>query len=107
MAQLTSGEKALYAQLKTNYKDNLAQYQRYLKKEIRFQTELKKTVLLAKKSFLKDRLTTRKWLEAFKTTTKPDNAYIIGVVKAKYKAFISSKYQEWLTGSLKKWFQEW
>jgi len=89
---LTSGEKALYVQLKTNYKDNLVQYQRYLKEEVKLRTELKRTVLPAKKGLLKDRLTTREWLEAFRTTTKPDDIYITGVVKAKYKAFIGSKY---------------
>jgi len=46
-------------------------------------------------------------LEAFKTTIKFDDAYIIRMVKAKHKAFIGSKYQEWLTGGLKKWLQEW
>ncbi len=45
LAQLTSREKALYTQLKTNYKDDLVQYQRYLKEEVRLRTELRKTVL--------------------------------------------------------------
>ena len=63
-----------------------------MKEEVRFRTELKKTVSLAKRNLLKDKLITRKWLEAFKTTIKPNNVYIIGVVKAKYKTFIGSKY---------------
>jgi len=65
-----------------------------LKEEVKLRTELKKTVSPAKRGLLKDRLTTREWLEAFKTTTKPNDAYIAGVVKAKHKALISSKYQE-------------
>ncbi len=59
LVQLTSGKKVLYTQLKTNYKDNLAQYQRYLKEEVRLRTELKRTVSPAKRGLLKDRLTTR------------------------------------------------
>ncbi len=54
--------------------------------------ELKKTVLPAKRGLLKDRLIIKEWLEAFKTTIKPDDAYIIRVVKVKYRAFIGSKY---------------
>jgi len=87
-----SGEKALYAQLKTNYKDDLVQYQRYLKEEVRLRTEFKRTVSSVKRGFLKDRLIIKEWLEAFKTTTKPDDVYMIGVVKVKYRAFIGSKY---------------
>jgi len=94
LAQLTSGEKALYAQLKTNYKDDFVQYQQYLKEEVKFRTELRKTVSPVKRGFLKDRFTTREWLEAFKTTTKSDNVYMIGVVKAKHRVFMGSKYQE-------------
>ncbi len=89
---MTSGEKALYAQLKTNYKDNLVQYQRYLKEEVRFRTEFRKTVSLAKRGLLKDRLITKEWLEVLRTIIKPDDTYIIRVVKAKYKALIGSKY---------------
>jgi len=59
LAQLTSGEKALYAQLKTNYKDDLVQYQRYLKEEVRLRTEFKRTVLPVKRGLLKDRFTMR------------------------------------------------
>ncbi len=54
--------------------------------------ELKKTVSPAKRGLLKDRFTTRKWLEVFRTTIKPNDAYMTGVVKAKYRAFIDSKY---------------
>ena len=46
----------------------------------------------------------REWLKAFKTITKLDNVYMIGVIKAKYRAFIGSKYQEWLIRGLRKWF---
>ncbi len=59
LTQLTSGEKALYTQLKTNYKDDLAQYQQYLKEEVKFQTEFKKTISPVKRSLLKDRFITR------------------------------------------------
>ncbi len=107
LAQLTSGEKALYVQLKTNYKDDLVQYQQYLKKEVRLRTELRRTVSPAKRGFLKDRLTTREWLEAFKTTIKPNDVHMIGVVKAKHRALIGSKYQEWPTEGPGKWLQEW
>ena len=65
-----------------------------MKEEVKLRTELRKIVLLAKRGLLKDRLTTKEWLEAFRTTIKPDDAYMIGVVKAKYKVLISSKYQE-------------
>jgi len=91
---LTSGEKALYIQLKTNYKDNLAQYQQYLKEEVRLRTELRRTVSSVKKSLLKDRFTTKEWLETFKTTTKSDDVYITRMVKTKHKVLIGSKYQE-------------
>ncbi len=77
-----------------------------MKKEVKFRTELRRTVSPAKRSLLKDRFITREWLEAFKTTIKPNDTYITGVVKAKYRAFIGSKYQEWLIGGLKKWLQE-
>ena len=60
LAQLTSGEKALYVQLKTNYKDDFVQYQRYLKEEVRLRTEFRKTVSPAKRGLLKDRFITRK-----------------------------------------------
>jgi len=63
-----------------------------LKEEVRLQTEFRRTVLPAKRGFLKDRFTTREWLEAFRTTTKPDDVHMIGVVKAKHKAFMGSKY---------------
>ena len=78
--------------MKTNYKDDLAQYQRYLKEEVRLRTELRRTVSPAKRGLLKDRLTTREWLEALKTTIKPDDTHMIRVVKAKYRVFIGSKY---------------
>ena len=92
LAQLTSGEKVLYAQLKTNYKDDLAQYQRYLKEEVKLRTELKRIVLPVKRGFLKDRLITKEWLKAFKTTIKPNDVYIIGMIKVKHRVFIGSKY---------------
>ncbi len=78
--------------MKTNYKDDLVQYQRYLKKEVKFRTEFKRTVSLIKRGLLKDRFTIREWLEAFRTTIKPDDVYITRIVKVKYKAFIGSKY---------------
>ena len=65
-----------------------------MKEEVRLQTEFKRTVSPAKRGLLKDRLTIKEWLKAFKTTTKPNDAYIIGMVKAKHRAFIGSKYQE-------------
>ena len=65
-----------------------------MKEKVRLRTELKRTVLPAKRSLLKDRLTTREWLKALRTTIKPDDAHITGVVKAKHRALISSKYQE-------------
>jgi len=92
--------------LKTNYKDNFTQYQRYLKEEVRFRTEFKKTVLPVKRDLLKDKLITREWLEAFRTITKLDDIYIIGMVKVKYRVFIGSKYQEWFTEGPGKWLQE-
>jgi len=63
-----------------------------LKEEVRLRTELKRTVLPAKRDLLKDRFIMRKWLEAFKTTIKPDDIYMIEMVKAKHRAFIGSKY---------------
>ncbi len=63
-----------------------------MKEEVRLRTELRKTVSPAKKSLLKDRFITREWLEAFRTIIKPDDAYIIRMVKVKYKTFIGSKY---------------
>ena len=42
-------------------------------------------------------------MEAFRTIIKPDNVYIIKIVKVKYRAFIGSKYQEWPIGGLGKW----
>jgi len=78
--------------LKTNYKDDFAQYQRYLKEEVKLRTKLRKTVSPAKRSLLKDRFTTREWLEALKTTIKLDDVYITKIVKVKYKALIGSKY---------------
>ncbi len=92
LTQLTSREKVLYAQLKTNYKDDLAQYQRYLKEEVKLRTELKRIVLPVKRGFLKDRLITKEWLKAFKTTIKPNDVYIIGMIKVKHRVFIGSKY---------------
>ena len=80
--------------MKTNYKDDLVQYQRYLKEKIKLRIKLKKTVSPAKRGLLKDKLTTKEWLETFKTTTKPNDAHMTGVVKAKHKALIGSKYQE-------------
>jgi len=59
LVQLTSGEKALYIQLKINYKDDFVQYQQYLKEEVKLRTKFKKTVLPVKRGFLKDRFTTR------------------------------------------------
>ena len=107
LAQLTSGEKTLYAQLKTNYKDDLVQYQQYLKEKVKLQTELRRIISPAKRGFLKDRLTTREWLEALRTIIKLNDIYIIGVVKAKHRVFIGSKYQEQFIRGPEKWFQEW
>ncbi len=73
-----------------------------MKEEVKFRTEFKKTVLPAKRNFLKDKLITREWLEAFRTTIKPDDIYMIGVVKVKYRVFMGSKYQEWFIEGLGK-----
>ncbi len=74
-----------------------------MKEKIRLRTELRKTVLPIKRSLLKDRFITKKWLEALRTTTKPNDVYMTRMVKAKHKALIGSKYQEWFTGGLRKW----
>jgi len=66
--------------------------------------ELRRTVSPTKRGLLKDRFIMREWLETFKTTIKPNDVYMIKVVKVKYRAFIGSKYQEWLIGGLRKWF---
>ena len=63
-----------------------------MKKEVKLRTEFKKIVSSAKRNLLKDRFITKEWLKAFKTTTKPDDVHITGVVKAKYRAFMGSKY---------------
>ncbi len=65
-----------------------------MKEEVRFRTEFRRIVSPAKRGLLKDRLITKEWLEAFKTTIKPDNIHMIRVVKVKYRVFIGSKYQE-------------
>ncbi len=75
-----------------------------MKEEVRLRTEFRRTVSPTKRGLLKDRFTMREWLKAFKTITKLDNVYMIGVIKAKYRAFIGSKYQEWLIRGLRKWF---
>ncbi len=78
--------------MKTNYKDDLVQYQQYLKEEVKFRTEFKRTVSPIKRGFLKDRLIIKEWLKAFKTTIKLDNIYITRVVKVKHRVFMGSKY---------------
>ena len=65
-----------------------------MKEEVKLRTEFRKTVLSAKRGLLKDRFIIREWLEAFKTIIKPNDVYMIGMVKVKYRAFIDSKYQE-------------
>ena len=45
-------------------------------------------------------------MKAFRTTIKLDDVYITGVVKAKYRIFIGSKYQEWFIKGLGKWLQK-
>ncbi len=92
--------------MKTNYKDDLVQYQQYLKEEVRFRTEFKKIVSPVKRGFLKDRFITREWLKALKTIIKPDDVYMIRVVKAKHRALMGSKYQEWFTRGPGKWLQK-
>ncbi len=63
-----------------------------MKKEVRLRTKFRKTVSPTKRGLLKDRFTTREWLKAFRTTIKPDNIYIIKIVKVKYRALMGSKY---------------
>ncbi len=78
-----------------------------MKEEVKLQMELRRTVSPVKRGLLKDRLTTREWLEVLKTTIKPNDIHMIGMVKAKYRALMSSKYQKWLIRGSGKWFQEW
>ena len=107
LTDLTATEKTVYAQLKTAYKDDLAQYQRYLKEQARLRTELMRTVSDTKKDMLELELTTREWMKALQTTTKPTDSKIEDLISARHRIFTSVKYTDWPSGGPDKWLSEW
>jgi len=107
LADLTASEKAVYAQLKMAYKDDLAQYQRYLKEQARLRTEIRKTVSETKRGLLEQGLATWEWIQALQTSTKPTESEMEDLISSRHRVFTGVKYTDWPSGGPDKWLSEW
>lgn len=107
LQQLSTAEKTLFTQLRNLYNTDVSQYQRFLSEEAKLRKLILGTVSLAKRSQLKPDNSVREWIKNLQASTKPSNAQMQGLVRARHRAMMGSKYLDWPTGGPDKWVMEW
>jgi hypothetical protein len=107
LRELTAAEKTQYANLRNVYKNDITQYQRYLSEEAKLRTKILSTIAEAKRSMLRAETSVRTWISNLQTATKPTNAQMKTIVRARHRILLGTKYIEWPTGGPEKWTTEW
>jgi hypothetical protein len=100
-------ERNQYTSLRTIYNHEVSQYQRFLSEEAKLRNKILNTVPESKKPQLRDDKTVRDWITNLKTSTKPTDAQMKDIVRARHRTLLGAKYVEWPTGGPEKWLSEW
>jgi len=104
---LTAAEKTQYASLRTIYKYDVTQYQRYLSEEAKLRSRILSTIAEAKRTLLRAEKPVRTWIMNLQTSTKPTDAQMKDIIRARHRVLLGSKYVEWPTAGPEKWMTEW
>ena len=105
--QLTTGERTLYAQLRTVYSNELTQYQRYLNEKAKLRTKLLTTIPEEKRVLLPADESIREWISNIKLATKPSDTHMKDVTKSKHRSMMTAKFVEWPSAGPEKWLLGW
>jgi len=107
LQQLSATERTLYAQLRTIYNNELIQYQRYLNEKAKLRTRLLGTIPKQKRVLLPADEPIRQWISNLQIATKPSDAHMRDVTKAKHRSMMTTKFVDWPSGGPEKWLLEW
>jgi hypothetical protein len=107
LQQLSTAEKTLFTQLRSLYNTDLTQYQRFLSEQAKLRRLIRRTVSEAKKSQLKPEKSVREWIQAIQASTKPTDAHMQDLVRARHRMMMGAKYQDWPIAGPDKWILDW
>jgi hypothetical protein len=107
LQQLTAAEKTLFTQLRALYNSDLAQYQRFLSEQAKLRNRISGTVSQTQKSQLLPSETVREWIKDLQTSTRPTDAQMQAIVRARHRAMMGTKYVEWPTDGPDQWVAKW
>ena len=107
LTALNSTERSQYTSLRTLYNYDKTQYQRFLSEEAKLRNKLLGTVSDTKKAQLQVDKPVRTWITNLQTSTKPTDAQMKDVVRARHRTLLGAKYVDWPTGGPDKWLTEW
>jgi hypothetical protein len=105
--QLSSTERTQFTQLRTLYNGELSQYHRFLSEEAKLQKWLANTVSEAKRTQLRPDKSARDCIKSLQASTKPTDAHMQDLVKARHRVMMGAKYQDWPTVGPDKWILDW
>jgi hypothetical protein len=107
LRELTASERGLYASLRNAYNHEVTQYQRYLSEQSKLRTKILSTIVEAKRTLLRADKSVRNWITNIQTSTKPTDAQMKDIVRARHRVLLGAKYSDWPTAGPEKWLTEW
>jgi hypothetical protein len=103
---LNPTERAQYTSLQTIYNHDIIQYQRFLSEQAKLRNKILSTVSETKKVQLKADKPVRVWITNLQTATKPTDAQMKDVLRARHRTLLRAKYVDWPTGGPDKWLTD-
>jgi hypothetical protein len=107
LAALTAAERTQYTSLRTIYNHDMTQFQRFLSEESKLRSKILSTVTESRKAQLQADKSVRTWITNLQTSTKPTDAQMKDIVRARHRAMLGAKYVDWPAGGPDKWLTEW
>jgi hypothetical protein len=107
LADLSAAERSQYTTLRTIYNYDMTQFQRFLSEEAKLRSKIFSTVSESKKAQLQADISVRTWIANLQTSTRPSNAQMKDITRARHRTLLGAKYMDWPTGGPDKWLTEW
>jgi hypothetical protein len=107
IATLNTNERSQYTSLRSVYNYDMTQFQRLLSEEAKLRNKIMSTVSETKKPQLQADKPVRMWLANLQTSTKPTDAQMKDITRARHRTLMGAKYVDWPSGGPDKWLTEW
>ena len=104
---LNAAERAQWANMKSEFKQDETNFQRFLQEESKLRTKIFGSVGEERRSLLRAGEPLREWIRSLQTTSIPTDAQMIDLVKTRHRNLMGSKYVDWPTAGPEKWVTEW